>query len=66
MYAIQVKTMAGVWSADHPCHLVGDLDERGYHRTMQSAVQSLEQYAPNDGRERRITILREKIKGEDT
>lgn len=54
MYMVQVKTMAGRWSADHKCHLVGDLDNRGYHRTHESAKESLKQYASNDGRERRI------------
>ncbi len=54
MYMVQVKTIAGKWSADHPCHLIGDLDERGFHRTIESARQALDMYATNDGRPRRI------------
>lgn len=54
MYMVQVKTIAGKWSADHPCHLVGDLDANGYHRTIESARQALDMYATNDGRPRRI------------
>ena len=57
MYVIQVRTTVGNWSIDNPCHLVGDLDELGYHRTIESAEASLKQYATNDGRERRIMLL---------
>ena len=52
-YEVQVKTTLGKWSISQECHLLGELDKNGYHKTAESASDALKN-ARNDGRDRRV------------
>ena len=52
-YEVQVQMNSGNWGVSHECHLVGDLDSNGYHKTEDSAKDAIED-ARNDGLVRKV------------